>query len=91
MYFISTGAVEVRLESGPVRLGSGDFFGEIALLTRQPRSADVAAIGYCQLLGLSTRDFHQLLDDYPDLRETITRTARERMGVQMGDRALAPT
>ena len=32
MYFIASGAVEVRSRPAPVRLGSGDFFGEIALV-----------------------------------------------------------
>src|SRR5690606_17365311 len=36
MYFISSGAVEVRLPTGePIRLGSGDFFGELALIHEQ--------------------------------------------------------
>src|SRR5439155_11622412 len=32
MYFISSGAVEVRVPPVPVELGSGDFFGELALV-----------------------------------------------------------
>ena len=32
MYFIASGAVEVQVAPTPVRLGSGDFFGEIALV-----------------------------------------------------------
>ena len=34
MFFLASGAVEVKLASGPRRLGSGDFFGELALLTQ---------------------------------------------------------
>ncbi|MFQ5955345.1 MAG: cation:proton antiporter, partial [Kiloniellales bacterium] len=62
MYFISTGCVEVALEPEPRQLGSGDFFGEIALLREVPRTADVTAQGFCDLLTLSARDFHALLD-----------------------------
>src|SRR5262249_26052577 len=41
MYFISSGAVEVRISPTPVHLGSGDFFGELALLVADRRNADV--------------------------------------------------
>lgn len=89
MYFISTGAVEVALDPGPVRLGSGEFFGELALLTEQPRVADVTALGYCQLLVLYVRDFRRLLAADPDLRQAITRVAEARLG--SGAPAQAPT
>ncbi len=80
MYFISTGAVEVEISANePVRLGSGDFFGEIALLKDTPRVADVASIGFCQLLALHSRDFRQLLNNHPELRETVERVAQERL------------
>ena len=32
MFFISSGALSVNLKDGAVTLGSGEFFGEIALL-----------------------------------------------------------
>lgn len=82
MYFISTGAVEVALEPEPSPLGSGDFFGEIALLRDVPRTADVTAQGFCDLLTLSVRDFRGLLDANPEMRETIERVARERLGAE---------
>src|SRR6202008_3814764 len=40
MYFISSGAVEGRIEPTPVDLGSGDFFGVLALLVADRRTAD---------------------------------------------------
>lgn len=89
MYFISTGAVEIRMEPEPIRLGSGDFFGEIALLTRQPRSADAVALSYCQLLVLYERDFHRLLDEHPNLREAVHRMARERQGITVTEHPAA--
>ncbi len=79
MYFISTGCVEVALEPAPRQLGSGEFFGEIALLREVPRTADVTARAFCDLLTLSARDFHALLDANPEMRETVERVARERM------------
>jgi CPA1 family monovalent cation:H+ antiporter len=79
MYFVASGAVEVRIGAAPIRLGSGDFFGEIALVTHLPRTADVTALGYCHLLVLRQRDFERLLAGNPDLRERIDTVARERL------------
>jgi len=81
MYFIASGAVEVQIGAAPVRLGSGDFFGEIALVTHLPRTADVVALGYCHLLMLRQRDFERLLSATPDLRLRIDAVARERLAV----------
>lgn len=80
MYFISSGAVEVRLPAGePIRLGSGDFFGELALIREQPRNADVVALGYCRLLTLARRDLERAFKADGTLRERIHEVARERL------------
>jgi len=78
MFFISSGAVEVRLAPQPVRLGSGDFFGELALIDNRPRTADVVALGYCRLLRLSSRDFNRLMRTDDGLRQQINAIAKER-------------
>ncbi|MBC7907655.1 MAG: cation:proton antiporter [Rhodospirillaceae bacterium] len=79
MYFIASGAVEVHLSPAPVRLGSGEFFGELALITRSPRSADVVSLGFCSLLVLDAPDFEALLQASPELRSHIHETARQRL------------
>ena len=78
MYFVSSGALEVATQPNPIRLGSGDFFGEIALVMSTNRVADVTALGFCRLLTLPAAEFRGFLDTYPELREIIARTARER-------------
>jgi CPA1 family monovalent cation:H+ antiporter len=78
MFIISSGAVEVRLAPQPVRLGSGAFFGELALLDNRPRSTDVVALGYCQLLRLSRRDLNRLMHADDGLRQQIQSVAGER-------------
>jgi CPA1 family monovalent cation:H+ antiporter len=80
MFFIASGAVEVVLQAGRVRLGTGDFFGELALLTGRPRNADVVALGYCRLLVLRRDAFDRFLGAHPELVETVRRTASERAG-----------
>ncbi|MBC2858769.1 cation:proton antiporter [Stappia sp. 28M-7] len=77
-YFISSGAVEVITEHVRVRLGRGDVFGEIALLTGQPRTADVRALGYCNLLVLSRTDFRSLTDKDPTLKQHMANMAAQR-------------
>ncbi|MEM9301963.1 MAG: cation:proton antiporter [Pseudomonadota bacterium] len=78
MYFISSGALRVALDAGSVTLGSGDCFGEMALVTDQPRNTDVYADGFCDLLKLYQKDFEVLMDKHPDLKATIERVAAER-------------
>jgi CPA1 family monovalent cation:H+ antiporter len=78
MFLISSGAVEVVLPHERVRLGSGDFFGEMALLSRRRRQADVVALGYCRVLGLSAADFRRFLRAYPRAKAEIDRVAEER-------------
>ncbi|WP_299480034.1 cation:proton antiporter [uncultured Roseibium sp.] len=77
-YFIASGAVEVQAPTHSVRLGRGDVFGEIALMTGGRRSADVVALGYCQLLSLGAHDFKSLMEEHPDLREHVVELATKR-------------
>jgi CPA1 family monovalent cation:H+ antiporter len=85
MFFISSGAVEVLLPEGRVRLGSGEFVGEMALLSRRPRQADVVSLGYGRALELRAADFRHFLSKYPHVRAQIegTAEARTRSGEQL--------
>ena len=78
MYFIASGIIDVLVAPNPVRLKSGDFFGEMALLTDNPRNADVVSAGYTNMLELRRRDFATLLRTNPDMRQNIERVARAR-------------
>lgn len=79
MYFIASGAVEVLVGVGSVRLEAGDFFGELALLADRPRTADVVAAGYCHLLELSRSDLRRIMRANPGLRQEIEKVAAERL------------
>ncbi len=57
MYFIAEGEVEVDLPGKKVLLGEGAFFGEMALLGNNLRSADIAATRVSKLLVLDLVDF----------------------------------
>jgi monovalent cation:H+ antiporter, CPA1 family len=86
MYFIVSGEVEVQAPTGQVRLGPGQFFGELALLTRLPRNADVVALGYCDLLALDGRAFRRLLRSNAALKVGIEEVAKTRLGLNIAER-----
>jgi CPA2 family monovalent cation:H+ antiporter-2 len=77
-YFISAGEVEVAVAGQHIRLGPGNFFGEMALVSGQPRSADVTALDYSKFLKLTTGDFNEILRRYPDIRAQIVDQAAKR-------------
>jgi voltage-gated potassium channel len=78
MYFIAAGEVEVDLPGKKVRLGQGAFFGEMALLGNNLRSADVTTTVMSQLLVLDLVDFRTLMARHPDLAATIDAEAKRR-------------
>lgn len=78
MYFIASGEVEVDLPGKKVRLGEGDFFGEMALLGNRQRSANISTTQLSRLLVLDLVDFHVLMARHPDLAHTIDTEAKRR-------------
>lgn len=81
MYFISQGMVEVVSSDGQTvyaTLAAGDFFGEIALLFRQPRTASVRAVTYCDLYSLDIVAFNRVLSRHPGVAAHIRAVAEQR-------------
>jgi voltage-gated potassium channel len=78
MYFIADGEVEVDLPGKKVALGEGAFFGEMALLGNNLRSANITTTRVSKLLVLDLVDFRLLMARHPDLAETIDAEARRR-------------
>jgi voltage-gated potassium channel len=79
MYFIAEGEVEVELPDRKVALGEGAFFGEMALLGNNLRSANITTTRVSQLLVLDLVDFRLLMARHPDLGETIDAEAKRRV------------
>lgn len=80
MYFIAAGEVDIELPHDRVRLGVGHFFGEIAVLRRARRSANVTAASRVSLLVLDARDLHALMERDARIASHIREVVRGRLG-----------
>jgi voltage-gated potassium channel len=78
MYFIASGEVEVDLPGKTVLLGEGAFFGEMALLGSNPRTANIATTKLSKLLVLDLVDFRLLMARHPELVSAIDAEAQRR-------------
>ena len=84
LYLIELGEIVVtaREGSGPAvevaRLVAGSVFGEMSLLTGEPRNATATTVGECRLLLVDKSDFEPILLRHPDLAERISQVLVER-------------
>src|SRR6266571_8556203 len=81
---ILEGAAEVRKNGRRIRtLGDGDFLGEIALVTKQPRTATVTTTKPTRALVISDRDFLTLLKRSPEVSQGIVQAMGERLAPEL--------
>lgn len=80
LYFIESGQIDIVGADGQhiASLGEGNFFGEMALISDQPRLATAVAAGYCDLYSLSREAFERVANGYPDFRHEIARVMDAR-------------
>jgi len=84
MYIIKSGEVKVIAgvgNSGEVLayLGRGNYFGEMALLTGDPRSASVVTAMDSEIFVLTKQDFDYLLKKYPSIALTLSHVLSQRL------------
>ena len=70
-YLILGGRAKVVARAQPRPLKTGDYFGEMALLDGEPRSATVVAVGNLQTMRLPRRPFMRLLQPEPSIAIAI--------------------
>jgi glucose-6-phosphate 1-dehydrogenase len=78
MYVVCRGLVEVLGRDGQLlnTLGEGSFFGELSLLSQQPRTASIRAKTPCNLFILDGSDFHRVLKTHPEFAGSLESIAR---------------
>ena len=78
-YVVLDGNVRVDVPGRPAELGVGDFFGEMALLDGEPRSATVVAVGDVYALLIARTKFAKLLEAEPKIALAIMATLTGRL------------
>lgn len=82
-FFVKTGAVEVAtLRNGKklklADLAAGDFFGEVSVITAQPRTATVTALSPVVAIRFQRRKISRVLMDYPDVTKRLNAKIEDR-------------
>ena len=83
VYFIRSGEVEVVREDGPelavlAKLPAGHYFGEMALLSNEPRNATIRTTAETELAALGKHNFLTMLSILPSTEENILKTIQKR-------------
>lgn len=84
MFFLFDGAVEISSQSrrGAVRKVAPDYFGEVALLYSERRTATVRTTLECHFYVLSREDLHATFQEFPQAINAIYDTAQESAGLK---------
>lgn len=78
VFFIASGAVELEVAGQEWRLGRGEMFGQMAILLKKARRAEVRAIAPSTLLVLDEARFRRLLARSAALRDAVRASADKR-------------
>jgi CRP-like cAMP-binding protein len=80
MMVLVRGSVAVDRDGSRINtLGPGDFFGEIALVDGGPRTATVSAEEPSTLLVITHRDFHSMMDEFPEVAGQVMNALANRV------------
>ena len=87
-YVVCRGRVRVSLDPGDAELAilePGAYFGEMSLLTGEPRTATVRAVGDCEVLEVTDDQFRRFVMQRPSMVDRIgTVVAERRAGIRPG-------
>jgi CRP-like cAMP-binding protein len=80
MMVVVRGSVAVERDGNRLNtLSAGDFFGEIALVDGGPRTATVTTQEPTTLLVITHRDFHAMMDEFPEVAEQVLNALANRV------------
>ena len=79
-FVLVEGNADVRRKRRKIgTLGPGDFFGEIALISKTPRNATITTTSRARALVITDRQFRQLLDHSPQIAVGVLTALAERL------------
>jgi len=86
-YLIRSGSVDLTTSSmgqgseqvALGKMGEGDFFGEVSLLTDKPRTATVTAHEKVELMELTRKDFDEITGEFPSVRKIVEAYQKRRV------------
>jgi zinc transporter ZupT len=92
LYIVARGEMEILGDASAAsqqthriaRLGQGDAFGEMALLSGGQRTATARSVGETDLLAIEKRDFDELIANDPRLAEAVERLSHQRAITNLG-------
>jgi CRP-like cAMP-binding protein len=84
LYIVISGRVKIFTEAGQKKktlahIEKSEFFGEMALIDKQPRSASSVAMEHSELFTIKKKDFQQLLAKYPSIYLQVLKTLSMRL------------
>jgi branched-chain amino acid transport system substrate-binding protein len=83
LFIVVEGSVSVRIKINNKnvevdRMGANAFFGEMALLTGEPRTASIVAISDCILYEITKNDISPLFSHYPEIIDILSKELTRR-------------
>jgi CRP-like cAMP-binding protein len=80
LFVVVEGQVRVERDGSVIATrGPGEFFGEMALVSEGTRMASATCETDCRLLILGHREFHSLMDEFPELKMRVLETLAQRV------------
>ena len=96
MYIIVSGEVRVLVDTGDgrevevARRKPGEYVGEMAIISREPRNASLVAAGDVRMLCIDQKSFESLLRERPEISLAVMRVLCARLKEQSAARAASP-
>ena len=83
-FVLLEGTADVQKDGRKINtLGEGDFFGEIALVSRAPRTATVVATSPVHALVITERSFRRLMERSPQIQTKVLEALAERLAPEL--------